>query len=118
MNISGSPDDRRNALYRAVTSDEPIDAFVGDWMSELNMSSRAYSIVIEGKGAIGHELSSLEALEPDLPSLTNKKIYDLGYPIAEIAHDGDVVIVKPVRLGGLVSIETCKKQLLYGIQGK
>lgn len=45
-------------------------------------------------------------------------IHDLGYPIAEIAHDGDVIITKPPGSGGLVSIETCKEQLLYEIQGK
>ena len=46
------------------------------------------------------------------------KIHDLGYPIAEIAHDGDVIITKPPGSGGQVSTETCKEQLLYEIQGK
>jgi hypothetical protein len=44
-------------------------------------------------------------------------INDLGYPIAEIGHDRDVIITKVVNTGGLVSMETCKEQMLYEIQG-
>lgn len=44
-------------------------------------------------------------------------IDDMGFPIAEIAHDGDAIIAKQKDSGGLVSIETCKEQLLYEIQG-
>lgn len=42
----------------------------------------------------------------------------LGFPFAEIAHDGDVVITKQQNTGGLVTVETCKEQLLYEIQGQ
>jgi hypothetical protein len=40
-----------------------------------------------------------------------------GFPIAEIDHDGTVVITKHPRSGGRVSIETVTAQLLYEIQG-
>ncbi|KAJ7782552.1 hypothetical protein DFH07DRAFT_864933 [Mycena maculata] len=42
---------------------------------------------------------------------------DLGFPITEIGADGDVVITKEKRRGGIVSVETCTAQLLYEIQG-
>jgi Acyclic terpene utilisation family protein AtuA len=46
-----------------------------------------------------------------------EKWLDIGYPIAEIGKEGDVVITKQKRTGGLVTVETCKAQLLYEIQG-
>jgi hypothetical protein len=71
MNISGSPVDRREALSIATTSNEPIDVFVGDWMSELNMPAKAYAIT-QDPSAIGYELSFIEALEPAIESLAKK----------------------------------------------
>lgn len=42
---------------------------------------------------------------------------DLGYPIAEIDKNGQVVITKNQNSGGEVSVGTCTSQLLYEIQG-
>ncbi|KAF9874248.1 hypothetical protein CkaCkLH20_08231 [Colletotrichum karsti] len=44
-------------------------------------------------------------------------LHHAGFPIAEIAADGGVVITKPEGSNGLVSVDTCKAQLLYEIQG-
>ncbi|WP_157218137.1 acyclic terpene utilization AtuA family protein [Flavisphingomonas formosensis] len=41
----------------------------------------------------------------------------LGYPIAEIAADGEVVITKRAEEGGAVTVDTVTAQLLYEIQG-
>jgi len=39
----------------------------------------------------------------------------LGFPIAEVAEDGAVVITKVPHAGGFVTAATCKEQLLYEI---
>ena len=84
MNISGSPVDQRWALAKAAASDEPVDVFVGDWMSELNMPLRAYEIS-RGEG-LGYESTFLEALEPALENLAKKG--------AKLAANAGVVATK------------------------
>lgn len=68
---SGSVTDRRDALARLAKSDQ-VDAIIGDWMSEYNMTTRG------GDKHAGYndawEPTFIEALEPALESLTvNKK---------------------------------------------
>ncbi len=46
----------------------------------------------------------------DVPDLSR-----LGFPLAEAAEDGTAVITKVRGSGGLVSVRTCKEQLLYEI---
>ncbi|KAF2501253.1 DUF1446-domain-containing protein [Lophium mytilinum] len=43
--------------------------------------------------------------------------YSFGYPIAEIAANGSVVITMPENSNGAVTVDTTKAQLLYEIQG-
>ncbi|KAJ7122028.1 DUF1446 domain protein [Mycena crocata] len=59
----------------------------------------------------GGNFSGFKELEKD------GKWLNLGFPIAEIGKDGDVVITKQKRTGGIVSVATCTSQLLYEIQG-
>ncbi|EON61256.1 hypothetical protein W97_00469 [Coniosporium apollinis CBS 100218] len=49
--------------------------------------------------------------------LESKGWDDIGYPIAEIATNGQVIITKNKGSGGEVSVNTCSSQLLYEIQG-
>lgn len=46
-----------------------------------------------------------------------EQMHHVGYPIAEIAADGTSIITKPEHTGGAVTVDTCKAQLLYEIQG-
>jgi hypothetical protein len=50
-------------------------------------------------------------------SLEGRNWVDIGYPIAEISGDGQVVVTKSKGSGGEVSSQTCTSQLLYEIQG-
>lgn len=42
---------------------------------------------------------------------------DLGFPIVEMAADGDFFVTKQKGRDGMVTVDTCKAQLLYEIQG-
>lgn len=50
-------------------------------------------------------------------NLDTKGWLDIGYPIAEISSNGQVIITKSKSTGGEVSTQTCTSQLLYEIQG-
>ncbi|MGZ4476246.1 MAG: acyclic terpene utilization AtuA family protein [Nocardioides sp.] len=49
--------------------------------------------------------------------LVDDPVQPFGFPIAEIAGDGTVVITKHAGTGGLVSVDTVTAQLFYEIQG-
>lgn len=40
----------------------------------------------------------------------------LGFPLAEVSADGSAIVTKLPGTGGLVSVATCKEQLLYEVQ--
>lgn len=42
-------------------------------------------------------------------------LWNVGFPIAEVSENGDVVITKTKTSGGVVNNHTCKEQLLYEI---
>lgn len=42
---------------------------------------------------------------------------DLGFPIIEMSRDGQFVVTKQETGDGMVTVDTCKAQLLYEIQG-
>lgn len=47
----------------------------------------------------------------DVPDLAR-----LGFPLAEVASDGSAILTKLPDTGGLLSVATCKEQLLYELQ--
>ena len=73
-----------------------------------------------GKGtAVGHLLECAGQItggyyaEPgrkDVPGLAR-----LGFPIAEVSEDGSAVITKVADAGGMVTVDTCKEQILYEV---
>jgi hypothetical protein len=46
----------------------------------------------------------------DVPDLAR-----LGFPLAEVADNGDAVVTKPPGSGGRVTLATCKEQILYEV---
>ena len=40
-------------------------------------------------------------------------LYRLGFPIAEVSANGDIIVTKTPNSGGLVSPATCAEQMLY-----
>ncbi|KAM0790779.1 hypothetical protein ACM66B_004627 [Microbotryomycetes sp. NB124-2] len=71
---SGSAADRRHALARLANNTEQVDAIMGDWLSEYNMTLRG---VDKLNGAdCAWEPSFIESLEPALEALarTRKKL--------------------------------------------
>lgn len=42
-------------------------------------------------------------------------LWNVGFPIAEVSENGDVIITKTETSGGVVNTHTCKEQLIYEI---
>ncbi|KAF8854778.1 DUF1446-domain-containing protein [Acephala macrosclerotiorum] len=99
MNISGSPCDKRDAMAKAAAMDEYVDVLVGDWMSKLNMPTKAYNLS-QGVG-IGYEETSVEALEPALKDIARKGIKVATNAGTVVTKDLYEVVVKMVNDKGL-----------------
>ena len=73
-----------------------------------------------GKGIfIGHMMECAGQLTggyfADPPMKTVRGLADLGFPIAEVSADGEVIFSKVAGTGGLLNAATCKEQLLYEV---
>jgi hypothetical protein len=44
-----------------------------------------------------------------------ERLWDLGFPIAEVSENGDFIITKVEGSGGIVSKDTCTEQMIYEI---
>ncbi|NLC07844.1 MAG: DUF1446 domain-containing protein [Syntrophomonadaceae bacterium] len=92
--------------------------FLAPMVHEFNWSEHDYQRLGQGT-VVGHllecagQVSGGYFADPghkDVPRLA-----ELGFPLAEVYPDGTAIITKPPGSGGLVSLGTCKEQLLYEI---
>jgi hypothetical protein len=97
MNISGSPCDKRDAIAKAAAMEEHVDVLVGDWMSELNMPTRAYNLATSPDTSIGYEETFVEALEPALVDIARKGIKLAANAGTVATKDLYEVVVKMVK---------------------
>ncbi|KAK3073655.1 hypothetical protein LTR53_004561 [Teratosphaeriaceae sp. CCFEE 6253] len=91
---SGSATDRRQAMAMLAANhpNDPIDVFIGDWMSEANMTSRATMKTSNGGDA--YEPSFTEALAPALRDIAKYriKVADQGLDLKVAWVSGDEVL--------------------------
>ncbi|MGI6649249.1 MAG: acyclic terpene utilization AtuA family protein [Bacillota bacterium] len=92
--------------------------FLAPMVHEFNWCEHDYQRLGQGT-VVGHllecagQVSGGYFADPgykDVPRLA-----ELGFPLAEVEPDGTAIITKPPGSGGLVSLGTCKEQLLYEI---
>lgn len=73
-----------------------------------------------GKGtAVGHLLECAGQITGGYYAEPGRKDVEglarLGFPIAEVSEDGTAVITKVADAGGMVTVDTCKEQILYEV---
>lgn len=92
---------------------------LGPLVYEFGWSMDNYDML--GKGTIaGHLLECAAQVtggyfcDPGYKEVEN--LWNIGYPIAEISDNGDIMITKLSNTGGVVNEMTCKEQILYEIQ--
>lgn len=87
-------------------------------MFEFGWSKSDYEIL--GKGILaGHLLECAGQItggyfaDPGYKDVP--KLWNLGFPIAEVTENGDIIITKLENSGGMVTEHTCKEQIVYEI---
>ncbi len=87
-------------------------------MFEFNWNKDNYELL--GKGTLaGHLLECAGQVtggyfaDPGYKDVPD--IWNLGFPIAEVTENGEIVITKLEQSGGIVNEQTCKEQVLYEI---
>lgn len=61
----------------------------------------------------GSQVSGGYFANPGYSSVEN--LWNVGFPIAEVSENGEVIITKTETTGGMVTPATCKEQLIYEI---
>jgi hypothetical protein len=93
--------------------------FVGPLMHELGWAEDDWRRLGEGT-LVGHLLECAGQLtggyfaDPGFKDVAG--LARLGFPLAEVSVDGSAMLTKLPGSGGLVSVATCKEQLLYELQ--
>ncbi len=73
---------------------------------------------LAGAVAAGHVLEcGTQATGGNFAFFTELDLRRVGFPIAEIAHDGSCVLTKHPATGGAVTVDTVTAQLVYEISG-
>jgi len=92
--------------------------FVGPLMYEFGWTEDDWSRLGQAT-LVGHLLECAGQLtggyfaDPGLKDVEG--LARLGFPLAEVGADGSAIVTK-LQTGGLVSVATCKEQLLYEVQ--
>jgi hypothetical protein len=92
--------------------------FLGALMHSFGWNAALWDLLAQGT-AVGHLLECAGQLtggyfaDPgykDVPDLDR-----LGFPLAEVNEDGSAMLTKVEGSGGLISLQTCREQILYEI---
>jgi hypothetical protein len=92
--------------------------FLAPLIHEFGWSMSDWALLGQGT-VVGHLLECAGQItggyfaDPGLKDVAN--LARLGFPIGEVAANGDLVVTKVADAGGCVSVATCKEQLLYEI---
>lgn len=81
-----------------------------DWAAD-DWDAKAKGTVVGHLMECGGQLTGGYFADP--PYKVVPDMHRLGFPIAEVSSDGDVVFTKVEGSGGIVSTQTCKEQMLY-----
>lgn len=92
--------------------------FLAPLAYEFNWDLNDFNLM--GKGImIGHLLECAAQVSGGYYSTPTKddieNLWNVGFPIAEVSENGDVIITKTETTSGKVSKDTCKEQLIYEI---
>jgi hypothetical protein len=120
---SGSASDRRHAMHSFASNhpNDPVDVIMGDWMSEMNMTGRAWSKT-SNDAADSYEPSFLESLVPALPSIAKHKIKVVANAGATDTQKLHAIVQKLVKDQGLdlkvawISGDEVLPQVLQGMK--
>ncbi|KAK3686561.1 hypothetical protein LTR37_019700 [Vermiconidia calcicola] len=97
-------------ISRAITCQNVCAAYHHNWtrndLSQLVHAFVAGHFIECGTYVTGGNFSGFKTLPPEM-------ITNIGFPIATIETDGVFTISKQKSRGGIVTVDTCKAQLLY-----